>query len=211
MMLNARLTSFVVSVLLCGVVPAGASTETSPVDQTMLKIKSYSGSGCPPGTAVAQVASDNTSVEVFYSGFRVEAGPGVDIDESAKECQLTVGLDGDSNYSFAINRSASFGYVDIDENVFGRAILSHYRQGESLGRSAWTKFEGPYQHKWQAHHEIVESSLLWSGCGHDRKDIDVKYEIKLEGTHQSPNASFMAVSPKEQGGRTTFQVVWKRC
>jgi hypothetical protein len=65
------------------------------------------GSGCPAGTADVQIDSTKTLLEVTFSEYIIQTGPGTKASEWRKNCKLTLNLEFDEGFSYAIHPYSS--------------------------------------------------------------------------------------------------------
>jgi hypothetical protein len=59
------------------------------------------GSGCPAGTADVQIDATKTLLEVTFSEYIIQTGPGTKAADWRKNCKLTLNLEFDQGFQYA--------------------------------------------------------------------------------------------------------------
>jgi len=67
------------------------------------------GSGCPSGTADVQIDATKSLLEVTFSEYIVQTGPGTRAAEWRKNCKLTLNLEFDSGFQYV--HQTPFGFL----------------------------------------------------------------------------------------------------
>jgi hypothetical protein len=75
------------------------------------------GSGCPAGTADVQIDATKTLLEVTFSEYIVQTGPGTRASDWRKNCKLTLNMEFDEGFQYvsplAKIRNLSLGRKDL--------------------------------------------------------------------------------------------------
>src|SRR5262245_26853485 len=75
------------AISLCFAGNAAADPDPSQIHITDIQ---YNGSGCPPDSAVIDLAPDGQAFTVIYSQYAAEIGPGLPLSASRRNCQLNL-------------------------------------------------------------------------------------------------------------------------
>ncbi|KAH9481340.1 putative secreted protein [Psilocybe cubensis] len=139
-MVKTTFTSIIALALgVTSVFSAPASSVAPPPDFAVFGIN---GSGCPPGSASYYI-DDNAALNVVYSSFYAEAGPGIPISENRKNCQLTLGVRVPQGFSFALASTQVNGYYYLDQGVTAAQDTLYYFQGSLSQGNATHRVTGP--------------------------------------------------------------------
>jgi hypothetical protein len=104
---------------------------------------SINGSGCPPGTANYTLSGDGSAINMTFSKYFAQAGPGIPISMNRRNCQLTLGVSIPPGFSFGISSIDYHGYNQLDNEVTVDQGAIYYFQGERKQGTARSTLTGP--------------------------------------------------------------------
>lgn len=164
------------------------------------------GSGCPVGTAHADIRKSSGTVsgfQVVFDRFIVEK-PG----KARKFCNVLLNIKYPSGWSYTVHDVRTDGYAEIQKGVRGTFKISYkYRntnRGRSNSRTQKGYWEGDYSFSDRFAHPV------YSECG-KVYPINLKTELKLVGS--AKNGGHSILTADRQSGRLEqiFGIRWKRC
>jgi hypothetical protein len=180
-------------------------------DQIEIRNVVYSGSGCAPGTAAIDVASDKTAFTLIFSNFLAQIGPGVSRTESRKNCQVNLTIHLPNGFTFAIASVDYRGFANVARGSQGQQKAIFYFQGQSPQATTWRSFGGPFKNDWHLRDEIEETARVFSPCGVDRSlNINAQVQVIL-GTATAGTAGFMTMDSEDGSIRQVFHFAFKTC
>jgi len=176
-----------------------------------IKKLSWAGSGCAPGTAVADLSNDAMAFTLIFSEFLAQIGPDIPLSEARKNCQVNVLLHVPQGFTFAVFAADYRGFANLARGAKGMQKAIYYFQGDSPQSSSWRTFRGAMDNDWQLHDELDEAFLVWSPCGVSRS-LNINTQVRLEkGTASSSSSSIMTMDSEDLSIRQVFHIRWRRC
>jgi hypothetical protein len=180
-------------------------------DQIEIRNVVYSGSGCAPGTAAIDVASDKTAFTLIFSEFLAQFGPGVPLPESRKNCQVNLTIHLPTGFTFAIAAVDYRGFANLAKGSQGQQKAIFYFQGQSPQATTWRAFGGPFNNDWHLRDEVEVASLVFAPCGIDRS-LNVNAQVQaIRGTAKSDSAGFMTMDSEDGSIQQIFHFAFKTC
>jgi len=98
---------------------AAVPTQSAPKDVKVLSVDA-NGSGCPAGTVTHQLDATGTLVEVIFSAYEVETGPGKPID--FKNCLISLNMEFDEGFQYVLD-------VQVCPYMHGNPFTNHAISG----------------------------------------------------------------------------------
>jgi len=185
---------------------SNAAAQPDP-DTVYLKNIQYNGSGCPPVSAVVDLAPDGQAIIVTHAEFIAELGPGIPISQSRKNCQLNLTLHVPAGFTYAIGSVDHHVDACIARGARGMLKQTFYFQGEEPQPSPWrpfTNFVG-CDVDWHIRDEVETAELRWAPCGVERS-LNINTQTRIDkGTSSSSASSFMTLEQQ------TFHLLWRTC
>jgi len=150
---------------LAAAAPRAQSLTAEKVTPSSVRVVGLSllGSGCPAGSADVQIDATKTLLEVTFSEYIIQTGPGTKASEWRKNCKLTLNLEFDEGFQFATLATSFAGFAQIPKGARGLCTNTFDFTGVS-GSSTYSislvgQREGPFS--LNADPDITS----WSPCG----------------------------------------------
>lgn len=171
----------------------------------------YNGSGCPIGTIAENVSPDRNAFTLIFDSFLAEAGPGIPISASRKNCQLTLDLDYDSNeWSFALATFDYRGYLFLEDGVVGTQSALYYLQGRENSISTSQAITGYADEDYMFRHIVPVDALTWSDCG-PKRALNINSAVRVNNSSNRTASGFITVDSIDGQFKVYHALVWKRC
>lgn len=165
------------------------------------------GSGCPQGSIDIDYTDSKILPIRFSKDFTAAVGPNVPVDQSRKNCQISMNLQFSPGFQYSVYSADYTGWGDLDAGVKGRVKSKYYFSGEVDEVSSALELQGPFNGKYSKHDDV--SVALWSPCGGDAL-FNVNAEVSL--LQSSARASGTLVATKESGKFThSVYIKWRQC
>ncbi|PPQ83468.1 hypothetical protein CVT25_007059 [Psilocybe cyanescens] len=166
--------------------PAAGISSVAPPSGFAVTSFGINGSGCPAGSA-SYFIDDKTGLNVVYSSFYAEAGPGVPISENRKNCQLTLGV--------RLDFLSLSGYYYLDPAVTAAQETLYY-----LG-----PVPGDYYNYGSSFPFIT-----YSVCGTNTV-LNIGTSIRASNTQNSKGSGYIATDDTKVSLTQLFNLAWQAC
>jgi hypothetical protein len=174
-----------------------------------LRSVSYAGSGCPAGSVIADYEPTRSAIKVLFDQFYVEAGPGVPVSASRRNCQILFDLVVPDGWSVAVTGFETINQLAVlDAGATGEWQIATYRQGAPVTARMSALVEGPVAR------DIVlggdSATPLWSVCGQTRAmNLSIQARVTVpRGSHA--RALLTSDSVDDMFGHR-YALAWRRC
>jgi hypothetical protein len=200
-------------VSLIAVPVAGSSAQaagvTPPSGNITVDVVTLNGSGCPLGSAVVKMQSDNTGFKVVYSEYLATTGPKLAATEARKNCQLNLLVHIPSGFTFAVEKTEYRGWAGLAKGAVGIQDANYYFQGESASATVSHTFNGPLTGMWKT--QDVAAVLAYAPCGATR-NLNVNTSLRVDqGSADASSVNFMTMRSQTTDVWTLFNLAWKKC
>jgi len=191
------------------ILPRAESGDAPNPNEVWVESVSYGGTGCPQGSASVDIFADKKSFQILLQEYIASTGPGVKINESRKNCQVTVGFHYPGGFQYSVFSSDYRGYADIAKGDTGYQKANYYFSGETKQVSTETKIVGPYNDDYLLHDEIPFSSTVWSPCGRS-SGLSINTSVRLDSKDKKRES---ILTTDSIDGKVTYQVgiQWQKC
>ncbi len=170
---------------------------------------SYAGSGCPAGTVSQNVAQDLKAFTLLFDSYIAEVGPGVQLNQSRKNCQIAVDLHFPQGWSYSILDVDYRGYASLEAGVTGTQQSAYYFQGSAATATLRSNFRGPTQQDYQIRDSLGLAAVVWSPCGATRA-LNINTQVRLTSSNRF--ARGLMTTDSIDGELThVYGVRWRRC
>ncbi|AEO60608.1 hypothetical protein MYCTH_2069031 [Thermothelomyces thermophilus ATCC 42464] len=178
----------------------GLTVPTGPVPETVRVVGvSLLGSGCPAGTADVQIDATKTLLEVTFSEYIVQTGPGTKAADWRKNCKLTLNMEFDEGFSFSTLATDMSGFAQIPAGSRGLCTNTFDFTGIS-GQSYYSialpgEREGPFT--LSADPDVVS----WSPCGVTTAILNMNTQCNISPTR---DPALIAIT-------VNVSLAWRKC
>lgn len=193
---------------------ASASTPTvdvAPPPSFNITSLGVNGSGCPAGSVFYQLSQDRQSVTVTFSAFGAQAGPGVNIAQNRKNCQLTLGVHVPGGFSFAVTTVDYRGYYQLDSKVVAKQDSTYYFQGQLQQASAHSQLVGPVNGADYTYRDTFDlTSTTTSPCGVDSV-LNINSALQVNNAANTKGSGYITDDSIDASLTQTFNFNWLNC
>jgi len=189
--------------------PAVASASLPAPTSVSINEIAYGGTGCPQGSIGDYISADRQTFTLIFDNYVASIGPGIDITQTRKNCQLNIDLQYPSGFQYSVFSTIYRGYVGLDAGVTATQGSVYYFSGETAQTSTSTTFNGPLSRDYEVVDNITLSSVVWSPCG-EAVPLNIDSSVLL--TTSSTTATGQITDDSEDG-KITFIVgiQWQTC
>ncbi|KAK8122949.1 hypothetical protein PG984_011619 [Apiospora sp. TS-2023a] len=162
-------------------------------DSIQIISASSSGNGCPQGSITTNISPDRTVITFGFDAFQTYIGPGTNVSDRTKNCQLHLNLKYPGGFQYALVDSTYHGYAQLEKGVTGTFLSTYYfSQDASATTTTRTSITGGGV--WEAgqvytkEDKIPTTSVIWSPCGQTGL-LNVNNRIALTSTNKTASGS----------------------
>lgn len=178
-------------------VPEAATAPTTPIEATV-SVATVNGSGCPAGTASIRMAPDRSQALVLFSDYTAVTGGDVSVVEARKNCQISLRVDVQEGYTYALSRVDYHLTGNLGAGVTGVAQMNHYFQGDGATATSQDTVTGPFRGGRQV--TVRPTAPTWAPCDTDR-NLNLNSSVRLSPTTATATLSMDALAGFEFVGR----------
>jgi len=200
MKLLTSLTSLFYSLSLAAALPAEFSPNVVPSHVRVVGV-SLLGSGCPANSADVQIDATKSLMEITFSEYIIQTGPGTRASDWRKNCKLTLNMEFDQGFQFSTLATDMKGFAQIPAGARGQCTNVFDFTGVQ-GQAAYAiRLDGPREGPFDlaADPDIVS----WSPCGGQTAIMNLNTQCNISPTQQQ---ALIAVR-----GSYKVQIVWREC
>ena len=185
---------------------AAASGQTAP-DWVRFRSINYAGSGCPAGTVAQNIAADRLAFTLLFDSYVAEAGPGVPLSQTRKNCQINIDLEFPSGWTYTVFAVDYRGFANLQAGVQGTQKSAYYFQG-GTGPAAQSTLYGPVL-KDYFYRDVFEAQV-WSVCSVSRA-LNINSQIRVDNALAPANSGVMTIDSIDGHVVQTYGITWRRC
>ncbi|EGS17713.1 uncharacterized protein CTHT_0070550 [Thermochaetoides thermophila DSM 1495] len=164
------------------------------------------GSGCPAGTADVQIDATKTLLEVTFSEYIIQTGPGTMAADWRKNCKLTLNMEFDEGFQFATLSTDTRGFAQIPQGSRGLCSNTFDFTGTSEQSTYSISLIGPREGPFSLTADPDVTS--WSPCGGTTAIMNMNTQCNI-----SPTRSPALIAVDRISGKITVNVslAWRKC
>ncbi len=140
-----------------------ASLQAS-AQQIQLGYPTTGGTGCPAGSAQANLTPDGSSLSIIFDQFVTEAGPASGRTLDRKNCQIAIPVVVPGGYSVSLFAADYRGFVSLPQGATARMTVDYFFANAPGARFA-RDFRGRQDSDYLINHNLEAEALVWSPCG----------------------------------------------
>ncbi|HPI39486.1 MAG TPA: DUF4360 domain-containing protein [Pseudobdellovibrionaceae bacterium] len=169
---------------------------------------SYGGSGCPAGSAQANLSPDQNELSILFDSYLVEAGGGNKKTVDRKACTLSIPVHVPQGYSVSIFQVDYRGFASIPSR--GRVdFTAEYFFAGGRGPQLKKSLMGPQVDTFTFTDELLAEGYVWSRCG-DSVNLRINTSL-MAMTNRNKEQTLASVDSADVSNSLIYHLQWKRC
>ena len=169
---------------------------------------SFAGSGCPAGSVSQNLSEDAKAFTLLFDSYVAEAGPGMPLSLSRKNCQIAVDLRFRQGWSYTIFTVDYRGYARLDPGTSGQQLSSYYFQGQTKTGNLRSLFYGPTEKDYQIRDTLALDAMVWSPCGANRAlNMNTQVRVAASGSKRA----LLTIDSIDGELKHIYGIKWRRC
>lgn len=196
-------------------VPVSGFAQVGPSKKDVsIKNFSFSGDGCPKGTADIIVTNSNAGsktadyFQITYDDFQAKAGPGIDREANTRMCASTFEVLYPKGYRFRIENIQYDGHAELENTAIVAQVqtTSEIIFGDKVKSRSY--FRGPFNKNFK--HVKKMSGKFDTGCGKTATPLNIQTKIRIRGEVEKYTGK---VTMDTVSGQLTqaFRMKWEKC
>jgi hypothetical protein len=167
----------------------------------------HAGTGCPAGSVAENVSLDYSAFTLLFDSFVAEAGPGIPLSASRKNCQLAITFDCPVGWQFALIQLDARGFSSLDPGVSGVQTTSFYFQGDARTGRFNQNFYGPSSEDYHVRADLPVSQRIYGVCG---RALNINTSVRVDNMRNRFGSGLMTVDSVDGSVAEVYQIVWQR-
>jgi hypothetical protein len=193
---------------LCLLSPAATAT-TGAAEGVTIDAITYSGTGCPAGSATAVLTPDGRDFVILFSAYVATVGPGVPPSEARKDCVIRLGMSVPKNYTYAVSNVDYSGYAQLDPGITGGRASSYHLSGEPGEPAFKDQLSGPMDSDYAFVDQPTTLGPPQSPCGKGHH-LNIRTAVRLKGA-KNPSGFGLLTSDETDAATESWRLVWTPC
>jgi len=180
------------------------------VDPTRIYVESMSfgGSGCPRGSVATALAVDRQSFTLSFDTYFANSGPGVQITQTRKNCQLNINLHIPQGFSYSIATFDYRGFAQLPAGVRAEQKSTYYFEGEVTQASGISSITGPDERDYLSR-DILAAVAWMPSCNRVVVPLNINTQIRLVG--DLSKAAMMTTDSIDAKVTQVLGFKWQNC
>ncbi|GBG88245.1 hypothetical protein CBR_g46812 [Chara braunii] len=168
----------------------------------------YSGSGCPRGSAEGVVSSDGQTLTLIFSKYTVST-PG-STSNRRKNCQVGVTLMYPTGFTFTLGTVTFRGYAQFEQGVKGTLAAAYYFSGIQGTVRVSRNLPPPVEGNFEFTDQFV--TFVYQPCDRQPLMLNLNSEARvMPPPSPSKSAGLITVDSQDLSLRQLFRLRWKKC
>lgn len=143
---------------------------------------SYTGNGCPDGTARMVSSPDGQYISLLFDSFIANAGKNTEYNlEDTKICMLTVPVKVPYGYSATIKKVDYRGFLNVPKGSNAK-IQIRYTYSRRQGLIYTKTFPGEFIDSFVFSNQLDARAFVWSACG-ESTALTIDASLKVRSNH----------------------------
>ena len=191
-----------------------ANPKTPDPNTIYVEQVTVNGSGCPSGTVAANFTPDFTLLELTFSDFVAQIGPGTKPADWRKNCIIAATLHIPPGYTFALIGADYRGYAQVDPGVTGRQTTTYFIAGQqgSYSLSSHIPADLDADGNYSRQDEIPVAEWVWAQCGADGI-ANLNASVSLNNSGHRSASGVMTLDETDLSPQVLFNwhFAWQTC
>ena len=191
-------------------VPSGLAYAQPNPDEAYVQSVTFGGSGCPQGSVGISFSDDRQSFTLIFDRFIASVGPGIQITDARKNCQINVNMHVPQGFQFSIASLDYRGFVQLPEGMTAERKTIYFFAGAGGQGTSTLTFDGPVSKDYLDHDAVPFGTLVWSECG-AVTPLNVNAQILIDRGSNTTERGQITTDSIDGKVRTILALKWKEC
>ena len=176
--------------------------------QLQLGQPSYGGTGCPGGSASANVSPDGTALSILFDSYVAAAGGSTGKRLDRKSCNISIPVQVPNGYSVAVFQVDYRGFTSIPRGGRSQFDVEYFWAG-SRGPRITRSIIGPHADNYSITDQLLASTLVWTPCG---ASVNLRVNSSIMATTNNRLEEVLAtVDSADVSSGLVYHLKFRRC
>ncbi|KAF2799797.1 hypothetical protein K505DRAFT_230212 [Melanomma pulvis-pyrius CBS 109.77] len=175
--------------------------------QVYVEKVSWAGTGCPPGSATADIAESGTLVSLGFSKYVAATGTGQSASDARKNCDVKITLHYPQGWSYTVATTDLRGYALIPKSCSARIGANYFFSGQQQDAATNVAFKGPIDNNYRLTTIVPTEALVWSKCGVSGQLFNVNTQAVVTCTQNA----ILGVDSQDTKFEMKLHLEWEKC
>jgi hypothetical protein len=189
--------------------PAASATTGSAAGITLDSV-SYSGTGCPAGSATISITPDGRELALLFSDYVATVGPGVDASEGEKECVIKIDVSSPTFVTFGVSNVEYRGYAQLDANVAGGRASTYHLTQQPEKPAFQDSLVGPLDADYDYTDIPATTGPLTAKCN-KHHHLTIRSLVRLDGSKNPAGFGLLTSDETDASVTETWGLAWQPC
>ena len=185
-----------------------AMSSVSFADDIKLGQPAYGGTGCPQGTASANLSPDQKSLSILFDSYVVEAGGNTGKRLDRKTCNVSIPVHVPQGLSLSIFQVDYRGFNDLPQGAASQFNVEYFFAG-GRGPQYSRSFTGPSSQDYLISNTLQAGAIVWSACGAD-VNLRTNSSMRVQTNRNNQQAQSTVDSADIKAG-IQYHLQWRFC
>ena len=168
----------------------------------------FSGSGCPRGSADVAISPNAKHIEITFDSFFVEANTTMGHLVSTKNCDTSIRIKIPHGFSLAIERVRYNGVNNLPFGANAHLVGAHFFNHEEVAQVN-KRFYGSTKSPFNISAKVPHHTLCWTACGEEAL-LSSRTNLAVSALKSLQPAS-VQVDDRDMKPGITYDLLWRSC
>jgi hypothetical protein len=180
----------------------------NPNEVSIAKV-TWAGTGCPPGSAIADLGEDATLLSISFSKYVAQVGKNTQPADARRNCNVRVTLHYPQGYTYTVATTDFRGHASIPGQCKGTLGASYFFSGQQQTAKAEQNFWPVQDRDYTVTTNVATQSLVWAKCGVTGPLFNINSFAQVECNPKKE--AYLGVDTQDTKFNMKLHIQWKKC
>lgn len=170
---------------------------------------SFTGDGCPEGTATVALSPDSATISILFDGFIAESGGDTGLPQQRKTCVASIPASVAPGFQAAITQVDYRGFQGLPAFGISQFTVEYAFEGTTQPRIT-RRWRGPMTQDFTTVNRLRRNDIQWTACG-AQTALNLNASIITVTNAQREQSMSSIDSTDLASGGISYQIQYRRC